>query len=167
MLRGSSGHKTANKGKSMMKQREEFASEEEFLRDRLRMLREQKRKLLDERDELKPYAAYGKRALAREEAEMWERIRSEFPKQKHWAANLAAHNWTIKLVGDRLYAIGHDRHLVSVADAAPKQAVEFPACCIACQHRRRMDFQRGSGRCDMHKHTVFDRHVCDDYARRA
>jgi hypothetical protein len=149
----------------MLKQREEFDSEEEFLRDRLRVLREQKNRLLDEVSELKPYAAYGERALARDEAEMWERIRTEFPERKHWAANLAAHNWTIKLVGDRLYALGRDRQLVSVADADPEQATEFPAVCKICQHYKRVDFQRGRGRCSHHKHQVFDQDACEDYVR--
>ena len=127
------------------------------------MLREQRKKLRDEYDALEPYAAYGEAVLAREEAAMWERIRTEFPKQKGWAANLAAHHWTVKLEGDRLYVIGKDYQYVSVRDAEPEKTSEFPACCAACKHRGFIESTRGVAFCRHHRHRVLAVHVCQDY----
>jgi hypothetical protein len=147
----------------MPKSREDFDSEEAYLQHRLEQVRHFRDKAREELAEQMPYAAWAKRAMALEEAAMWERIRTEFPKQKGWAANLAAHHWTVKLEGDRLYVIGKDCQYVSVLDAEPEKTSEFPACCAACKHRGFIESTRGVAYCGHHRHRVLEAHVCEDY----
>lgn len=152
----------------MPKLREDFDSEEAYLQHRLKQVRHLWDKAREELAEQMPYAAWAKRAMALEEAAMWERIRSEFPNERGWAANLAAHGWVIKIEGDRLYAIGRDYARVSVADAPPVAVEDFPSCCVACEHRQTIHFKKTAwlAQCVHHRHNVFDHHVCEDYERK-
>lgn len=152
----------------MPKSREDFDSDEAFAQHRLGLARQRRDKALEDLAEQAPYVAWAKRAMALEEAAMWERIRTEFPNQKHWAANLAAHSWVIKLEGDHLYAISRSYARVSVADAPPVAVEDFPICCVACKHRQTIHFKKTAwlAHCVHHRHDVFDHHVCEDYERK-